>query len=220
MSFWDAIPSIVSGVGTVAGAIIGANANANAADQAVKGAQLGTKAYQKGAEEARGVLEGVRGETAIGPSYLRRVIASPKTLTPEQQLALERMRRSTLNALHAGGLRGSGRATTAAIRDVEGDFTAKALGQNQARADNAASQFAQPYFTAGSRIADTHTAAGRVAGENLYNAGLINAGSTLATGNLIGSSIGDLAGVLAAQSKYRLGGTVQRPRGGLHRMGA
>lgn len=219
MGWFDAAASVV---GTIGGAILGAKANEDAAEQAAKAASRSTKAYREDAAKAREIYGGIQGETAAGPSYLRRVITGSTALTPQQRAEREEIQRSTLNALSSGGLRGSGRAVTAAIKDTTGDFTNRALATNMARADSAADRFAAPYFNAAGDAARTHIGEGAFAGENIYQAGMDKAGADLATGRLYGSALGDIAGLIAGEVKersssypgYRRGGTVRR--GGLH----
>src|SRR5574341_346388 len=164
MGFFDSIGSIIGAVGTIGGAVIGAQANKKAAKKAAKASAASTAAYREEAKKARDIYGNIQAETAAGPSYLRRIISGSTSLTPAQLAERDELRRSTLNALSAGGLRGSGRAVTAAIRNTESDFTNKAVASNQARADTAADRFAAPYFNAAGDAARTHIGEGAFAG--------------------------------------------------------
>lgn len=207
MGWFDVLAPIV---GQVGGAVVGGIFNQQAADKAAKAAGKSTAAYREDAAKARDIYGNIMGETAAGPSYLRRVITGSTALTPTQQAERDELRRSTLNTLSAGGLRGSGRAVTAAIRDTESDFTNRALDTNQRRADQAANAFASPYFNAAGDAARSHIGEGAFAGQNIYDAGMGQAQAGLATGQLYASTLGGIAADLRPrESAYSEGGTVK-----------
>jgi hypothetical protein len=189
--------------GQVAGGIIASNANKKAAERAAAASQGQAKARQKGLAQAGDEFESVAGETAIAPTYLRRVVAGSNTLQPWQRQGLEDARRDAMRSVSTSGLRGSGRAVTAALTKVDSDLRNKFLESNQARSDRAASELAQPHFNARSRLAATYADTGEALGEGIYEAGMNKAASGLATAQQVGNTIGDVGSVIAGELKPR-----------------
>jgi hypothetical protein len=187
----------------VAGTIIGAQANKNAAKKAAAAAQGQAKARQEGLRQAGEEFEGIAGDTATAPTYLRRVVAGANTLQPWQRAALEDARRDSMRSVLRSGLRGSGRAVTAALSKVDADLRNRFLESNQQRSDRAASELAQPHFNARSRLAATYADTGEALGEGIYEAGINKAQAGLANANLIGRTIGDVGSVIAGELKPR-----------------
>lgn len=119
-------------------------------------------------------------------------IARQNVLTPAQQTAINTARDTTLTALNQGGLRGSGRATVAAVKDVEGTLRNQYLDANRTRADSAASSLAGNYFNAGTNAAQVSPQIGETHGTN-----------TLATAIQTGKAIGDIGALIADEQKNK-----------------
>lgn len=185
-----------------------------AAELANEGIDKQIGAIKQGIAEGDTLYGGIREETQPGVNYVRNIIAAPADLTPEQIAARNDLRRRVENSANVAGsaLRGSGRSFVDAMREVENDFNIKALGQNRARADQAALEFVRPNFNAAGDQASAHATMGREVGGALANQGANLAGATqnaaynsanatTSNANNWGSAIGDIAGTIASQKK-------------------
>jgi hypothetical protein len=199
------LPSIV----TLGGYLIGAEQNKRAAEiasrTALQGAQIAADAIREGSREAQATLNQIRAETAPATSYLRRVVAEPGELTPQQVVALNELRRNLANQIRGSNFAGSGRTSAALFRKVESDFVNEALAQNRARADAAANQMFGAGANAASAVAGNQAATGQRVGQLIggatQQAGLYEAQSGLATGRLAGQALGDIGALLAGQAR-------------------
>lgn len=213
MAIWDSLGKLFSADNLLAGAIVGgaslysssqaSKANKQAAQIAARGAQAQADAIREGNRMADQRLQQISAETAPGTSYLRTVVSNPMALTPLQQQQLEETRRQSTNALRRSGLSGSGRAVTAAIKNVESDFTNRAMDSNMRRADSAATNLSGANIAAQTGGANLEASTGRAQGQAASTGADAAAGATIANGRLGGQAIGDLAGVIAADVKGR-----------------
>lgn len=185
---------------TLGGTALSINANDRAADRAgaaaLQGSQITANAIRDASAQAQRTLDTVRAEGAPARSYLRTVMAAPATLTPEQQVQLEDQRRAVNNTMRGNSFAGSGRTGAALLRKVETDFVNEALSRNRQRADNAASTMYGAGNQATNQIAgiqaNTGAAAGKAEGDAVQRAGIYDAQSTVASGNLMGRALGDI----------------------------
>lgn len=201
-------PGTLIAAGLVAGATIyasnrAAEANERAAEQAAQAAQARAAAEADANRQAQARFDAIQTQTAPAVSHLRDVIATPEGLTPEQVQQREENRRITTENLARSGLRGSGRATVAAFRDIDSDFTNKAIAANRARADTAANQLAGQNFSAATRAAgidqDTGASRGRAIETGAFNTGQAD----IANAGLTGQALGDITSILASDLKGR-----------------
>ena len=222
-----AIPTIAS----IGGSLITSNANKSAAKTAAsantEAARLANESIDKQiAAERQGIAEGdvyygqTQQQAQPGLQYLRNVISTPQSLTPEQIAERQDLIRRVTNSSQVAGsaLRGSGRSFVDALRAIEGDFTNKALAINKARADNAAGQFTAPYFNSLGAQAGAHATAGRSVGQDIAQQGA-NAGNALtssanaanqastANGTLWGNTLGQVGSEIASGIKKSNTGT-------------
>ena len=211
--FFDAVGKLFSGENVALAAILGVPmlVSAQMTSRAnVEAARIGAEAARVQADEIRSANEGAqaryeeqRAVTAPGVSRLRSVVSAPEGLTPEQIAAREELRRQTTNTVSRSGLRGSGRATVAAIKKVESDFTNQAIAANRARGDTAATTLAGSNLATYGQQAGIDQSTGRAVGDAAMTAGLASAGATTANANMAGRALGDLAGIIASDVKGR-----------------
>lgn len=173
MGFLDSIVDFFGGGGNllkagtqIAGSLLASDANQDAAERIAQGsneaAQIAADAYLRGAkitdeghQRAQERLQPLATTSAPAIAYLRRVMAQdPSMLTPAQQTMRADLLRRASNTLATSGLRGSGRAVTASIRDVDRRFRDDSYGENLRRADQAAGQLAGVHTSTVGSIAD------------------------------------------------------------------
>ena len=209
--------SVIEGAGAYFGAKQTADANREAAERVAEAERARAAAAQAQADqikqgnlEAQARFETQQQQAQPGVSRLQQITTGAATLTPEQQAQLEELRRSSLNTLSRSGLRGSGRAVTESLRNVESDFTNRALGTNLARADSAATNLSNQGFAAGTRAAQTDVDIGRALGAGTAGAAGFNAdaaiteaGADVANAQLRGAAIGDISSIIASEAKGR-----------------
>lgn len=223
MSFWDFVPTLISAGTTLWGASQASKTKAQAANQEIQANERSTQQLvdaQNRATDAQ--LEGIRVATDMqkqqqraavpGLIQTQRIIGHGDALTPTQQTAISDARRTTLDALQGGSLRGSARATAATVRDVEGRMTDNFIQSNQNRIDNAASRLTGQYFNAGDNVAELNMSAGDAASKGILGVGQSTANNTATQGQInsintqnqgfiSGSAIGDIGAVIADQIK-------------------
>jgi len=200
-SFWDFVPTIISAGATLYGAKQASDNNNKAAQQAVAAQQQATAAEQEAIRTAQRNMERQQQMASPGLMALQSVIGRGEQLTPAQILALEDARRTSLDSLQGGSLRGSARATAAVVNDVEGRMRTGFMDSNRSRADQAASNLSGQYFNAGNNISDLNLSAGRSASQGLMNTGDISASNTIGQGRIKGQAIGDVGALIADQLK-------------------
>lgn len=173
-------------------------ANQAAAEQAAAAAAQQAAAIREGNRLAQQRFDQLQRMTAPGVEHQVNTIGrySSGALNPSQERAIENARRRTLQALAISGLRGSGRATTAAVRDVEGRLLDNAIESNMQRAERASAGLANTYFNAANQAAGIDMRTGLATGQGALNAGMIGADYALAEGQRRGRAIGDLGGYI------------------------
>lgn len=193
-------PAVLAGA-TAIGAITSGNANQRAAETAARASADNAAAIREGNRLAQQRFDESKQIAGPAVAYQQDVINSGGALTPWQREQIEDARRTTTNALSVSGLRGSGRATVAAVKKVEGDLTGRFLADNQGRADRAATGLSNQFFNAQNQSAALDTSTGRAAGASALDAGLYDAGADTANANLRGQAIGDIATLINDQWK-------------------
>jgi len=212
------IGSLLSVGANIAGTVNSIRANNNARDD-IRDAN---KDARKAAEEANALMrernrlaqqqyEQFSQNAAPANEYYRRLLATEGGgLTAGQRQELDDVRRSSRNQLASSGLRGSGRATTAALRQVEADTLGRFTQENRARADMAAGNLSDQGFAATDRAQQTGLAtAGRI-GQGLQNAAATgvdsayaSAGAGTANARLQGQALGDITSIISSDIKDR-----------------
>lgn len=190
------IPAALLGTAVVAGAAISSRGNTDAARIAAQSSQMQAAAVQQGNQLAQQRYEEAKAISAPAVARAQQIVNQGTDLTADQQAQVADARRATTNALQVSPLRGSGRATVAAIRKVEGDLTNQLISQNRARADQATSTLANQYFAANSGAANLDANTGQAVGQAINNAGMTNAGATVANANLRGQALGDIGTII------------------------
>lgn len=219
---------LASAAASIGGALIGSEANKDAADRisssSTDAARIAADAYLRGAEiaaqggrDAQARLEPLRAQSEPAISYLRRVMAQdPSMLTPAQQTMRADLMRRANTTLASSGLRGSGRAVTASIRDVDRRLHDDAYGENLRRADTAAGRLAGVHTSAvgdqagidrqisGDRARAVERGGDAFAGAT-RTAGEADAGAGIANANQWGSAMGMISSLMAQDRKERSG---------------
>lgn len=219
MSWFDWIPTALSIGGTLLNRATANDAIKSATDAQVDAANRGAKAEVDAADAAKGYYaasqtndRAMQTQAAPGVAQQQTAIAQQNVLTPAQMLALDNARRQSVNTLNSSALRGSGRATVAAIKNVDDTMRTGLMDQNRARADSAASALSGQYFTAGrdintqnSNAATASINAGKAVSTGINAAGDAQAQGDIATGtqNVIatGQAINDIGSAIAAENK-------------------
>lgn len=209
MGFWDFVADIpldtIVKVGTnIFGANQTSSAQNKASSNAIAATNQATDAQLKAQEEANQILRSQQQMASPGLLQMQKVISQQDRLTPSQQQAIEDARRTTLDSLSGGSLRGSARATTAAVRDVEGRMTGDFLDRNTNKASSAAQSLAGQYFGAGNSIAQNEVNMGSTASQGLIGAGQIDYNNTINQNAITGSAIGDIGGVISDYLKKEI----------------
>lgn len=200
-SFWNWAPTLIQGGLTLWGASQQADAVNNAAVMSANAQNSATQAQLQGLEDARQIAVQQQAAASPGLTAMQNMITRGPGLNPAQQTALDDSRRTTIDSLHGSGLRGSGRATVAAVRKVEGDMRDQYLNQNQNRADNAAGALSSQYFNAGNNLASNATSQGNAISQGLTSVGDINASGALGQSGISGKAIGDIGAIIADEIK-------------------
>jgi hypothetical protein len=214
MSIWDDFTDFIStssGVGAVllggavlGSAVISSSANRRAADVAANTAAAQTAEIRRANEAAQARFDAMQTAAEPGVTGLRAVaLQTPATLTPEQQAGYEDINRAAVRTASAGGLRGSGRATTAIINKAQSDFRNRAIADNRARQDAAQRSLSQPFFSAGTGAANVDVATGRDIAGITGRAGETAANLETAQGGVYSSALSDIAAVINDKTKKR-----------------
>jgi len=163
--------------------------------------QAATERELAAREEANTLLKQQQQAASPGLTALQGVIGRSDQLTPAQIQALDEARRTTLDTLQAGSLRGSARATAATVSNVDGTMRNNMLSQNQTRADNAAGTLAGQYFSTGNTIANNTVQSGQTASQGLTSIGGLQSQNSINQGAINGTAIGDISAVIADSVK-------------------
>lgn len=191
-----------------------ANSQANAATvQQMQAQQEGNALAQQKLRLAQQGYQALQTAAAPGVERMRTLaLSDPNALTATQQQALDESQTQTLNGLANSGLRGSGRAVTAAIRDVQGTLRNQFVDSNRTRADNAAASLSGQYFNSGTNAAGVNSQMANVdqnTGANNANylgqIGSNNANTTTTNSSSVGKAIGDIGAIINEElkDKYR-----------------
>lgn len=204
-SFWDWVPKLLPTVIAAGATIYGANQASKAQDKAAETArqanQQATDAQLQALRLAEQNQQRMQAVASPGLMRVQSVIGRGDQLTPEQMLALQDARRTTVDTLQGSGLRGSARATAATINDVEGRMRTGFMAQNRNQADNAAQALSGQYFNAGNSIANLNQQAGNAVSQGLLNTGQADVNSMINQGSIKGQAIGNIGAVIADQFK-------------------
>lgn len=201
MSIWSAV---IPATASIIGAGIGVGGNLLGASASKKAAKKAAKLEEAKLAEATRQYNEIRTDAAPGVAYLRNLVAVPQNgLYPDQIAAQEEVRRQGLNDISHSGLRGSGRAVTAALKKIDSDFYNTAMAGNRNARQQAASQLAGPYFTAGSNIAQATLSGGQSQAASIADQGNTTANATLANSELVGKALGDISSLAASEIKGR-----------------
>lgn len=203
-SFWNwAIPIGMAAVGGV----MSSNANKTAAQITADATNRATDAQLQGIQDATAILQQQQAAASPGLTAMQGMITAGNTLTPAQRTALNDARTTALNQLSNSGLRGSARATSAVVRDVEGRMRDQYLDANQRRSDTAAQTLSGQYFNAGNNIANMNVSQGNAISQGLTTIGNSNANMTTSNANIQGKALGDIGAIIADELKDQNRGT-------------
>lgn len=225
---WD---MILPALATLGGAFLSSNANTSAANTAsaadLQAAQIDANAITNStnaaiAQEQAGLAQteqqynNIEAQVAPATGYLRNVMASPTSLTPQQQQQLTQADQVARNQIDSSSIAGSGQAAAGILRNLDLTYINDAVASNQKRADAAASTLygtgssaalssaAAPLAAAGTTA--NLTSAGGIAAGNALASGTtaaagVNAAATTANGNVTGSALGSIGNMIAAEGR-------------------
>lgn len=199
MSFFDWLPQVIQAGTTIFNAVDQSNSNNDAAEIYAQSQRDALAAKNAAQAQAQQVVQQQQALAAPAVARQQQIIARGDALTPVQQQQIADARRSTINALGASGLRGSGAATVAGVRDVEGRLGAQFTQQNRSAADSAASSLSGQYFSSGNNLANSLVQSGNNAGQAITNIGDTNAALPIANSKISGQAIGDIGGIIASE---------------------
>lgn len=204
MSFWSwAIPAGL----TATGMWLASDANKDAAKITADATNRATDAQLQGIQDATAILQQQQAAASPGLTAMQSMITAGNTLTPAQRTALGDARTTALNQLSNSGLRGSARATSAVVRDVEGRMRNQYLDANQGKADSAAQTLSGQYFNAGNNIANMNVSQGNAVSQGLTTIGNSNANLATSNANIQGKALGDIGAIIADELKDQNRGT-------------
>lgn len=204
MSFWNFIKDVAPIAATIYGASQTSKASNAATQQANQANKDATQIQLKSLEDANRNLEVNRAAASPGLLRTQEIIARGSTLTPEQIMAVEDSRREGINALKGSSLRGSARATSAIVNDIDTRQRNNFMATNQSNADSAAKGLATQYFGAGADVANLQAKQGTVASQGLINSGNLIAQNTLGQAATRGNAIGDISAILTNKAKQSI----------------
>lgn len=189
---------------TVAGAYLQTQANKSAAKDIKKAEQERNDLIRQANQQAQQQYADYQARAEPANVYLRRLIATEGGgLTPGQTQELQDVRRSTRNQLASSGLRGSGRATTAALRNVEADTLGRFTEENRTRAQQAANVLGGQGFQATNAGVNAGFNTAQQTGEGLRSIGVTQGSSDIANARLQGQALGDISALIASDIKDR-----------------
>jgi hypothetical protein len=201
MSLYD---SLIPAVASLAGSAISTFANSSSSKGYTKALKKANKLRQQALNQAKQIYTDQQEQAKPAVNYLREVISNPVNgLYADQLAAQAESRRNAENQLARSGLRGSGRAVTASLKQVDSDFVNDALAQNRQNRLGAAGSLAGQSFTAGSNAANALVSGGNAAGESAENIGLTKANTGTANANIWGNTLGDIGSLIASEVKGR-----------------
>ena len=197
----DTGASVIEGVGALGGAAIQYAGNTAAAEIAKEGQEAQADAINKSAGLAQARFRELRDTTQPGVDRLVATTNGASSLTPQQQDSLDRLRSDVPGRLAASGLRGAGRASVDAFREIEGGFVNRALDTNARRADTAGGTLANANFGAVNNAANLDVGTGNRLSTIANNDNAANAG--IANASLQGAALADISSFIADEAKGR-----------------
>ena len=200
-SFWDWVPTVIEAGVSLWGSSKASSANDKATQAAIDAQNRATKAQTDALQLAEQKQKEMQLAASPGLMQTQQIIARGEALTPEQKLALDDARRQGIDALQGGSIRGSARATTAVLNDLENRMRTGFMGQNRDRADAAASSLTGQYFNAGNNVSNLTGQQGQVLSSGLMNNGQNLVNSIQNDAAIKGTAIGDIGAVIADQLK-------------------
>lgn len=181
-------------------------ANDDAAKRYERAQQANSQAILQANEDANARYQDQKERTQDAVSFLRNVVdGDPYKLTPSQQEELARRRETASAQLHSSGLRGAGKAVTAAIKSVENDARGRMIDSNIRRSDSAAGGLASQYFNADTNAATSGLRTAGLVGNNAVNSAVVRSNADIANASAKGQALGDIASIVATQTKDRDG---------------
>ena len=177
-------------VGNLASSWFQADGNRRAAKQRGRDEYAMQELDRIAAAEEQAKIDDLRKQAQPGMNYLRGLISQdPNQLTPEQEQVMEETRRDAVRSI-SPGLRGSGRATTAIVRNVEENSRNKFLTDNRNQSINAAGWLhgmMNPLLS--SSLSASDRLSGR-RGNSMLRSSYDRANATTANANLAGETAG------------------------------
>lgn len=222
MSWFDWVPQLLTIGGQIASSMNSQSANSQAGNISLGASKAATAAQTTGLQNAQNTYassiandRNLQAAGAPGVANEQSAIANQNVLTPAQQLALDQARKDTLTGLNSGDLRGSGRATVDAVKNVAQNVQGGFIQQNRQRADTAASALSNQYFNAGqnvntqnANVAGAQEKVGTVQGAGLNDQGQIQSSTIVNNANTqnqtTGAAINDIGSAIAADNKKRM----------------
>lgn len=172
------ISGLIGGAATIIGSSIAAKGNKKAAGIAAD-------------SERRSAAE-IAEANRLAQARLKEAGKLPTELTPSQEEQLDKARTDIRGQLASSGLRGSGRATVAAFRDVESDLRNRMLDSERGRRER---------LSAG--LAEIDIGTGRAIGGATRRGGQYAADATTANAGLRGAAVGSILGSISSEMKER-----------------
>ncbi|MDG4721146.1 hypothetical protein [Thalassospira aquimaris] len=177
-------------------------ANDAAADRIVAANQQNADAMEAANLAAQSRFEQLSADAQPGVTYLKKLAAGdPYDLTPGQEQYLSDARRDAVNTLSRSGLRGSGRAVTAALKEVDSDLRNNFINSNLSRGDQAAGQLAGMNSSATRAAADYGIDAARSGTGNLGTSADVAGGAGIANQELGNSGLADVSSTISSLVK-------------------
>lgn len=185
---------IVPAVGAIYSGYQTQQANQRAAELARAGQESNIRSINAGRDASLQRFDAITGQAQPANSYLRSVVAQdPNVLTPAQQIQMADLRRRSQIALNNSGLRGSTRATTASIYDVEARGNAGMVASNTERADSAARVLSGQGGSAQMQAAQVPLGAARDEGRGAIDVANTTANATTANAGVNATTLAGLA---------------------------
>lgn len=196
------LPTLVSTGATLYSSSQAQKANKKAAQQENLSTQAAAALSKQYLDNAQQQFGSMQTQAQPGVDRLTHLATSdPNSLTPEQKIALNDARESSLAGLAVSGLRGSGKATSAVVNDTQNRMRAGYASTNATRADTAASNLSGQYFNSGNNMANVNRDLATSGSNALMKQGETTANATTANGAISGQAIGDIGAVIADQIK-------------------
>lgn len=194
---------------TVADTALGLYSNRETQKANERAARDISDAYSRNAEATEAAnlaaqerFERLAADGQPGVTYLKRVASSdPYDMTPGQRQSLEEMRRETVNTLARSGLRGSGRAMTAALKEVDSDARNNFINANLARTDQAAGRLSNIATSSNRAAADYGVDAARHGTGNMASAAEVSGSADIANQQVGNSGLADVNSAIASLVK-------------------